>query len=211
MKEVVFYQKPNITVFYDVIPHDICDAIVGKHKKDGMNPISGKQSRQESYAQVTERVEDRGISLGIDPYHYDYLATQIVKYSRIPYQHIEAIDIYNYEVGQYLDLHHDYCYFPRHINYYRHGGDRVGTGIFFLNDDFEGGETYFPKFDVRIKPVKGAYLYFRQGYLDEQVNWNTIHESTLVTRGTKWISSCFFSDRPRVGYTSREEGVKHLS
>jgi len=202
MKEVVYFQKPNVTVFYDVVPHEICDAIVNKHIKDSMNPSSGRQSRQESFAQVTERVENRGISLGMDPYHYDYLATQIIKCSRIPYSHIEAIDIYNYHPRQYLDLHHDYPYDPRQINFYTHGGDRVGTGIFFLNDDFDGGHTHFPKLNVDIVPKKGAYLYFRQSY-DEETNWSTIHQSTRINKGTKWIASCFFSDRPRVGYSER--------
>ena len=210
MKEVVLLQKPNITMFYDVIPSEMCDEIVEKHVSDGMNPIAGKQSRQESYAQVTERVEDRGISLGMSPRHYDYLADKVAKCARIPHQHIEAIDIYNYNTGQFLDLHHDYCYFPEYINYYRHGGDRVGTGIFYFNDDYEGGDTYFPKFNISVKPKKGAFLYFRQGYLDEQVNWDTIHGSSEITKGTKWIAACFFSDRPRVGYTSRSEGVRFL-
>lgn len=210
MKEVVFYEKPNITMFYDVIPDEICDEIINKHIRDNMNPNSGKQSRQESYAQVTERVENRGISLGVDPKHYDYLTSLVVKYSRIPFNLIESLEIYNYPEGKFLDLHHDYCYFPRHINYYRYGGDRVGTGIFFLNDDFEGGVINFPKLNVTIKPKKGSYLYFKQSYVDEQINWDTLHESTIITKGTKWISATLFSDRPRVGYLSREIGVKYL-
>lgn len=203
MKEVVYLDKPNITVFEDVIPPEVCDEIVAKHIADTMNPDSGGQSRQESYAQVTERVENRGISKGMDPYHYDILASAIVKYSKIPFSHIEAIDIYNYEPGCYLDMHHDYPYDPRQINYYRNGGDRVGTGIFFLTDDFEGGITSFPMLGVDIQPKKGSYLYFRQSY-DEATNWSTIHESSQITNGVKWIASCFFSDRPRVGYSPRD-------
>lgn len=191
---------PRISVFDNVLSDEICDAIVERHTRLGMNPNSGTQSRQESYAQVTELVENRGISLGVDPYHYDILATAIVKTARIPYNHIEAIDVYNYVEGQFLDLHHDYPYDPRQINYYKFGGDRVGTGIFYFNDDCVGGETYFPEYDVEIKPKKGSFLYFEQNY-NEAVNWSTIHESRLVTKGIKWIASCFFSDRPRVGYS----------
>jgi hypothetical protein len=168
-----------------------------------MNPNSGYQSRVESFAQVTEEVENRGISLGVDPYDYDVLATAVVQAARIPYSHIEAIDIYNYETGQFLAFHHDYPYDPRQINYYKYGGDRVGTGIFYLNDNFVGGDTYFPKHNVNIKPKQGSFLYFQQDY-DEATNWSTIHESTKITAGTKWIASCFFSDRPRVGWSPRD-------
>jgi cold shock CspA family protein len=194
---------PRISVFDNLLPVEVCNSIIERHSRNGMNPNSGKQSRQESFQQVTELVENRGISLGVDPYHYDILATAIVNSAKIPYSHIEAIDIYNYPVGNYLDLHHDYPYDPKQINYYRYGGDRVGTGIFFLNDDFVGGQTAFPKLNVEILPKTGSFLYFEQGY-DEATNWSTIHESRPITQGCKWIASCFFSDQPRVGYKVRD-------
>lgn len=202
VQEVKHFSRPRISVFENVLTPEYCASIIAKHSSVGMNPNSGGQSRTESYAQVTELVENRGISLGVDPYDYDVLATAITRYARVPYSHIEAIDVYNYETGQFLDLHHDYPYDPKQIHYYKYGGDRVGTGIFYFNDDFEGGETLFPKLGVEIKPKTGSLLYFEQGY-DEETNWSTIHESTLITKGTKWIASCFFSDRPRVGYDPR--------
>lgn len=202
--KVVRSITPEITVFENALPLEVCNAIIEKHTRDTMNPDSGKQSRQESFAQVTEQVENRGISLGMDPRHYDTLISAIVQYADIPFSHIEAADIYNYETGQFLDLHHDYPYDPRQINYYKHGGDRVGTGIFYLNDDFVGGETKFPKLDISITPKAGSFLYFRQCY-DEETNWSTIHESTKILSGTKWIASCFFSDGPRVGYSPRND------
>ena len=205
----IYCERPLIVVFENAVSDHICDEIIEKHKIDGMNPNSGHQSRQESYAQVTEEVENRGISLGMDPYHYHIISTAIVNNIGIPYSYIEAIDIYNYKEGQYLDLHHDYPYDPKQINYYSHGGDRTGTGILYLNDDFEGGETDFPKLNVTIKPKKGSLLYFNQGYDDEETNWSTIHESTQITKGVKWIASCFFSSSERIGFTDRNNFVKN--
>ena len=201
----VYCEEPLIIVFDNAVSEDMCDAIIAKHIADGMNPDSGKQSRQESYTQVTEDVEQRGISLGMDPYHYGLIANAIVENCGFEHSLIEAIDIYNYDVGRYLDLHHDYPYFPDKINYYSHGdNDRVGTGILYLNDDYEGGTTYFPQLGVDVKPKKGSLLYFKQCY-DEPTNWSTIHESTVIKQGTKWIASCFFSERERIGFTDREE------
>jgi prolyl 4-hydroxylase len=200
----VYCETPLIIVFENAVSDEICDEIIAKHIADGMNPDSGKQSRQESYAQVTEDVEQRGISLGMDAHHYNIIANAIVENCGFPHSLIEAIDIYNYDVGRYLDLHHDYPYFPDKINYYSHGeNDRVGTGILYLNDDYEGGTTYFPKLGVDINPKKGSLLYFKQCY-DEPTNWSTIHESTKIIKGRKWIASCFFSERERIGFTDRE-------
>ena len=202
----VYSENPLVIVFEDVISSEMCQEIIEKHIKDSMNPNSGKQSRQESYAQVTEDVENRGISLGMDPHHYNIISNAIVENCGIPYSFIEAIDIYNYETGQYLDLHHDYPYDPKQINYYSHGGDRVGTGILYLNDDFEGGITRFLKLGIDIKPKAGSLLYFKQEY-DEETNWSTIHESTKITKGTKWVASCFFSESERIGFTDRRDFV----
>jgi prolyl 4-hydroxylase len=205
-KGKVYLDHPLIIVFEDVVAPEICKRIINKHINDSMNPYSGKQSRQESFTQVTEDVENRGISLGMDPYHYNIISKTIVDNCGFPYSNIEAIDIYNYVTGQYLDLHHDYPYDPKQINYYSHGGDRVGTGILYLNDDFDGGITRFPKLGVDIKPKTGSLLYFKQGY-DEETNWSTIHESTKVTRGTKWVASCFFSETERIGFTDRKDFI----
>lgn len=201
----VYLEEPLIIVFDNAVSEEICDQIIAKHIADGMNPDSGIQSRQESYTQVTEDVEQRGISLGMDPHHYGIIADAIVENCGFPHSLIEAIDIYNYEEGRYLDLHHDYPYFPDKINYYSHGeNDRVGTGILYLNDDYEGGSTYFPKLGVDVLPKKGSLLYFKQSY-DEPTNWSTIHESRVIKKGTKWIASCFFSERERIGFTDRSE------
>lgn len=202
----VYCENPLIIVFENVVSLKTCQEIIDKHVRDTMNSNSGKQSRQESYTQVTEDVENRGISLGMDPHHYNIISKAIVDNCGIPYSYIEAIDIYNYLTGQFLDLHHDYPYDPKQINYYSHGGDRVGTGILYLNDDFEGGITRFPKFNIDIKPKAGSMLYFKQCY-DEETNWSTIHESTKITNGTKWIASCFFSESERVGFTDRNDFV----
>lgn len=201
-QSTLYLNKPKIIVFDNVLSHEFCDQVIAKHTSDTMNPKSGYQSRVESYFQVTETVENRGISRGMDPYHYDVFASAIVKHADIPFAHIEAIDIYNYEPGQFLSYHHDYPYDPRQINYYKYGGDRVGTGIFFLNDDFVGGYVKFPKLNVVVPPKKGSFLYFEQCY-DEETNWDTIHASVKISKGCKWIASCFFGDRPRVGYNIR--------
>lgn len=193
----VLYEIPFIAVYENVIPLDFCDEIIDYYSQNRMNPNAGQVSAEQAYGQVTTMVENRGISKGMLPQHVDFIADMIHNTLKLPYSHIEAIDVYNYQTGQYLDLHHDYPYDPTKISYYKNGGDRVGTAIFWFNDDFVGGETYFPKLDVTVTPKRGGLLYFKQCY-DEATNWNTIHEGKKTLKGTKWISSCFFGDRPKI-------------
>lgn len=63
---------------------------------------------------------------------------------------------------------------------------RVATLIVYLNDDFEGGETSFPKLDLKIRPVagKGALFYNLDSNGEEHAM--SLHESLPVTRGVKY-------------------------
>ena len=37
------------------------------------------------------------------------------------------------------------------------------SGIFYLNDHYTGGEIYFPKLDIEVKPKKGSLILFPSG------------------------------------------------
>ncbi len=52
------------------------------------------------------------------------------------------------------------------------------TLVFYLNDDFEGGETDFPELDRRVAPRRGRALLFQHRIL---------HEATAVRAGEKLV------------------------
>lgn len=72
--------------------------------------------------------------------------------------------------------------------------DRKYTMLVYLNDTFEGGETYFPEINVKITPKKGAMLCFLNRDDDNNVLPLSIHAGLPVHKGIKygcniWISS----------------------
>ena len=55
-----------------------------------------------------------------------------------------------YDVGDYFSEHTDSVpEEPREI-----------SGVFYINDDYEGGELFFSQFNLLVKPVAGDYLLF---------------------------------------------------
>ncbi|AKT42746.1 prolyl hydroxylase family protein [Chondromyces crocatus] len=52
------------------------------------------------------------------------------------------------------------------------------TLVFYLNDEFEGGETDFPELSQRVKPRAGRALLFQHRIL---------HEASEVTTGEKFV------------------------
>lgn len=77
-----------------------------------------------------------------------------------------------------------------------HEGDNAGkpndfpwydiATIIYLNDDYEGGELYFPKQDIQFKPKAGG-AYFFPGDL------NYIHGITEVTSGIRYTCPFFWT------------------
>lgn len=60
------------------------------------------------------------------------------------------------------------------------------SSLFYLNDDYDGGELYFPLQDVKIKPKKGA-AYFFPG------DRNYIHGVTEVKNGIRYTCPFFWT------------------
>jgi hypothetical protein len=60
------------------------------------------------------------------------------------------------------------------------------AGLFYLNDDYEGGELYFPEQGIQFKPKAGS-AYFFPG------DMNYIHGVTEVTSGIRYVCPFFWT------------------
>ena len=69
--------------------------------------------------------------------------------------------------------HYDAIYIPQ----------RIVTYIFYLNDNFEGGETqFFEDYSIGVKPEKGKLILFPANPI-----W--MHQGAIVTSGEKYITT----------------------
>lgn len=109
--------------------------------------------------------------------------------------HSELVQLTRYEVGQEYKQHVDYF---NQANTTAMDNDRCGTVIFYLNDDFEGGETYFPYINLTVKPKKGSALFFAYDY-DISINSLTTHAGLPVLAGVKNIATVWIHYLPYQG------------
>ena len=69
--------------------------------------------------------------------------------------HFEQLQVVRYKPGQLYKEHWDACWEKDKCqDFVKRGGNRYATFLLYLNDDFEGGETYFPLRNIKIKPEK---------------------------------------------------------
>lgn len=112
--------------------------------------------------------------------------------------HGETMQGQRYAPGQQFRAHHDYFhenqpYWPRMK---AEGGQRTWTAMLYLNDVEEGGATWFPQAGIRIPPRKGMLLAWANMQPDGSPNPFTLHEGMAVTKGTKYVVTKWFRERP---------------
>ena len=66
------------------------------------------------------------------------------------------------------------------------GGQRLATVLVYLNDVAEGGATYFPKLDLRVRPELGKALVFFPCSLDGTLDTQALHTAENATDET-WV------------------------
>ena len=79
---------------------------------------------------------------------------RIEKVTQVPYGNYEQFQVLRYLPGQYYRTHHDYGVSQKSLAC----GPRVLTFFLYLSDVEEGGETDFPRLDIRVPPKKGKAL-----------------------------------------------------
>lgn len=117
--------------------------------------------------------------------HYGKLFNVNMKY-------MEAINFVRYGSNQHFSVHTD------------HGFSYICTvsAITYINDDYEGGELWFPYLDLTIKPKAGDTIMFPSTYL-------FAHAALPVTSGIKYSAVTMFDyneDAHQHGGFSRDFG-----
>ena len=127
----------------------------------------------------------------------ELLRARIAAATGLPEAIFEVPQVMHYAVGQEFRPHHDYLD-PREAGPaadLARRGQRIGTFLIYLNDDFEGGETDFPRAGIRYRGRSGDALYFANVLPDGHPDPLTIHAGRPPTRGEKWIFSQWIRDR----------------
>ena len=87
-----------------------------------------------------------------------------------------------WEVGAYANPHSDNSDHDGNPNAFE---INKYVGILYLNDNYEGGELYFPDHGISIRPEAGMFITFPGGH-------ENIHGVTEITSGTRYTMVSFW-------------------
>ena len=106
--------------------------------------------------------------------------------------------VLRYQPGQYYKWHYDHIHphteeITKHIEQF---GQRIKTAIFYLNENFTGGETEFKTPFISVIPEKNKVLIFDNCDALKNRDASSIHRGNEITAGEKWIVTLWFRDKP---------------
>lgn len=129
--------------------------------------------------------------------------------TRLPLPLFEPVQVLHYAPGEEFSPHHDFFdpELPGHAAVIREHGQRIATFLIYLNDDFEGGETAFPRAQIRYRGKAGDALFVANVDRSGRPDPSTLHSGTPPTTGEKWILSQWIREKapsaPTVGSVPR--------
>jgi prolyl 4-hydroxylase len=100
----------------------------------------------------------------------------------------EGTSVLRYLPGEVFEPHYDFLDpgNPARAAEILKTGQRLITFLVSLTDDFDGGETDFPKAGYRYKGRKGDAVFFRNVTADGNPDYTALHAGLPTTRGEKW-------------------------
>jgi prolyl 4-hydroxylase len=105
---------------------------------------------------------------------------------------MEATAVLHYSPGEEITNHYDFVD-PQMVNYAEEvarNGQRIITFLIYLNDDYEEGETVFPRLGIKHKGQRGEGFYF-VNCVGQEPDLRSWHAGRPPLNGSKWIVSQF--------------------
>jgi prolyl 4-hydroxylase len=175
------YEKP--IVFKQIVSQELCDLIIkstpkmedsGVIKKFTTKNIMKNEIRKSRHGWIREQ---NLLNILFNKCKHLLTCKNVV---------IESIQVVHYETEGFFKEHYD-------------SGETIQrdfTFIVALNDDYEGGETYFPYLKKSFKLEKGDILFFHNHNTDGSFSNLSLHGGKPVKSGEKWICNIWVRKYP---------------
>ena len=127
----------------------------------------------------------------------EVIRTRISAATGLPVPLFEPSQLLHYSVGEKFSEHFDFLD-PTNPAYQAdldRFGQRIATFLIYLNEDYAGGETCFPRAGLSYRAQTGDALFFANVLRDGSPDRLTLHEGRPPTVGEKWVFSQWIRDQ----------------
>lgn len=192
------FDAPRVLTFERFISPSICNWIIERAKPSlhAARVIHAQEGGRKVHSVRTNT--GMGFSLIDTDLVMQLTQARIAAAIGTPMAHQEPTNILHYEPGQEYKPHYDFvdpgvAHFQQELMTV---GQRTVTFLIYLNDDYEGGATTFPRLDWSFRGKTGDALAFWNLTPEGNPDARTLHAGTPTTGGVKWLFSKWVRDRP---------------
>lgn len=110
---------------------------------------------------------------------------------------LEPMEVLHYSKSETYRPHVDFFHpsLPNYASEMQLRGQRIRTCLVYLNAGYEGGETEFPKLDIKFRGEVGEALVFDNVGADGAGLMETVHAGLPPGSGEKWLLSQWMRNR----------------
>jgi prolyl 4-hydroxylase len=190
--------QPRIAMLKRLVSPGVCDwliALARPHlvRQQTLDPRTGEKvdhaARTNTGAELAPGRFDSVVA---------FVRARVAAVAGVPTANLDTSQVLHYEVGEEFSPHYDFLdtRFPGYAQQVAHWGQRAMTVLIYLNDDFEGGETYFPRLERGFRGRKGDALLFWNVTPEGAPDVLTMHMGAPPVSGEKWLFSQWIRLRP---------------
>jgi hypothetical protein len=193
----VIHEDPLIKSFQDFLPAAICRRLI-QHSSRRLKPALVYDAvNRRNYKSATRTNSIAEFNLVENDLINFLIQERMSAACGIPMVQMEGTAILNYRPGQEISDHYDFVDpdMPDYQKEISENGQRVITFLIYLNDDYRGGDTIFPKLGIRHKGRTGDGLFFVNALPNGDSDLRSLHAGTAPLNGEKWIVSQFIRNR----------------
>lgn len=195
--QIALSERPRLRVLPGFASTAECDWIIAA-ARPGLGPAlvwdEATGAARADPARNGSALELRLANMGVVT---EFVRARIAAATGLPELIFEVPQIMHYVVGQEFRPHHDFLDpgFAGHRADLARRGQRMGTFLIYLNEDFEGGETAFPQAGIAHRGRRGDALFFANVLPTGQPDPLTLHAGRPPASGEKWLFSQWIRDR----------------
>ncbi len=176
----ILAKEPPIFIIDNFISKRECQSIIESNKDQLLRAEtrSGSDTYRNNYAK----------SLESESKHHSFILEKILFELNLSSEFFEPIQIQKYKKGQRYKEHFDARDISNTDELEKNFMQRKISLIIYLNEDFLGGETFFPKLDLIVNPKIGRLLFFENCFKESEFPHPfSSHEGKEIISGEKWI------------------------
>lgn len=154
------------------------------------NALSGRQEIDRSRTATTTVVQCDFIAA--------IMQERAARRTRVPVPQHEPPTVISYEPGQSFEHHYDFINpaGPGAMMELLTWGQRTITVVTYLNTEFEGAHTDFPRLNIQFRGGKGDAILFSNVLPNGSPDESTWHAGLPPTSGRKWVLSQWIRNQP---------------